>query len=161
PAGPAATGAEGVESAGIVATGMPAAFRRIFSLSPSCSTSNSESSCARTSSRISRSWFRSMNEAVALDDAGISNLHQIHAGVGQHLDARLCDEHIVLDAHAAQAANIGAGLDRKHHAGRDGRVRRIFGAPPADPRLLVHVDAQAVAGPMTERLAEPARLERG
>src|SRR5437762_2115938 len=152
-AGPGAAATAGADggNAGIAATGLFAASFLILSLRPSCSISNSERSCARTRSRICFSWSRSMKS---------SQCHELRRGVGEHVDAALGHEHIVFDAHAAEAWQIRARFDGEHHAGGDGRVAALVGPAAADARIFVHLDAEAVAGAVPERVAEAAAFER-
>src|SRR5262245_56037531 len=155
--GAAATGAAAATAAtggGSVGVGpetpkAPTPFFRTRSRNPSCSTSNSARSCSLTSSRICFSWSRSK-----------SNLNEICRRVGQNLHAAAGHEHIVLDPDAAPAGQIGARLDREHHARLYSFVAGVdIGSAPCDPRALMDLDAQTVPRPVTESGAQPVPVE--
>src|SRR5262249_55666594 len=81
--------------------------------------------------------------------------------IREHLDPRVGDQHIVLDADAAPTGDVCAGLNRENHAGRDGFVPRVdVRTPPCDARILVHFDAEPVSGPVPERLVETVQRHR-
>src|SRR3954453_7133072 len=91
----------------------------------------------------------------------LSDLDQFRGYVGQHLDAVVGDQHIVLDPDTAPTREIGAWLDGEDHACGDLFVLRVnIGPPSRNPRILVHLDAETVAGAMAERLAQTARRQR-
>src|SRR4051794_10144983 len=79
---------------------------------------------------------------------------QLVREVRQRLAAVLGDEHQVLQPHTAVALAVGARLERDDVA-HDQLVTRA-----AEPRLLVHVEADAVAQTVEEPIAEdlPVRL---
>ena len=62
-----------------------------------------------------------------------SDLQQVGRHVGQHLDAVVRHQHVVLDPNAAPAGEIRAGLDREDHPGRD----RFVAACPRPARRRV------------------------
>jgi hypothetical protein len=74
--------------------------------------------------------------------------------VRQQFHARVGHEHIVFNPDAAPIWKICTRLDRKHHAGSYELMARIdVGTPTDDSRVFVHVDTQAVASAVSERLA--------
>src|SRR5688572_8989873 len=75
--------------------------------------------------------------------------------VGQQLAAGVGDEHVVLDAHAALAREVDAGLDRDDHAGAE----LFLAAGLAHGGQLVDVAADAVAEPVAEVGAEAGALD--
>jgi hypothetical protein len=80
--------------------------------------------------------------------------------VRQQLYARVGHEHIVFNPDAAPIRKIRARLNREHHAGSHELVSYIdVGAPTDDPGIFVHVDPEAVAGTVSERLAHPRLRE--
>src|SRR5439155_16098597 len=64
-------------------------------------------------------------------------------------------QHIVFDAYAAESWNVRARLNGEDHAGGEGNRRHIR-ARLADARLFVNVEAETVAGAVTERITKPA-----
>src|SRR5829696_1297098 len=73
--------------------------------------------------------------------------------VGQHLGAVLGDEDEVLEARAAEAVAVEARLDRDHVAGDEAVMSQ-----PADVRLLVDLEPDAVAGSVEEAVEEHLTL---
>ena len=71
-------------------------------------------------------------------------------------------QHVVFDPDAAPAREIGAGLDREHHAGRDRLVvaRRRPGRRRAIRGSSCTSMPEAVSGAVAERLAQPVPRQR-
>src|SRR5581483_9007027 len=72
----------------------------------------------------------------------------------QELGDAVANDGQVLDADAAEAGEVNAGLDRDHVAG----LEDVLGLA-REPRPLVHGEADAVAEAVAEALAEPRPFE--
>src|SRR5438105_5995026 len=79
-----------------------------------------------------------------VENAGLKILRN----VGQHFAPTGADEDVVFNADAAHAGQIDAGLDGTDHAGRE---HSIDAGP--EKRPFVHLQAQAVAGAVREKVA--------
>ncbi len=74
----------------------------------------------------------------------------------QHLRTALREQHEVLDADPAATLKVDAGLDTENHA----RLKHVHAPRRCQPRWLVHFQADAVAGPVDEGLAEASLRDR-
>src|SRR5207302_7466990 len=77
----------------------------------------------------------------------------------EQLAAALGHQHIVFDAYAAESWNVRARLNGEDHAGGEGDRRHIR-ARLADARLFVNIEAESVAGAVTERITKPAAAQQ-
>src|SRR5688572_20535955 len=161
--GGAATGAGSARGAGCATAwkvGAPALRTRTFR--PSRSSSNSASSWSRTRARIfsisekSIQFFR-LRFRLRRGSGGPAETpparRRARGSPCQYLAPVVGDEHVVLDPYAANAGDVGARLDREHHARLDhlvGKARRLAG----DPGLLVYFEAEPVAGAVAARLPQ-------
>src|SRR5262249_18343568 len=141
--GEGAAATAGSVGAGSVNTGVVPCLRtRIFR--PSCSSSNSASSCSRIRSRIClmtstfiiRVPYQPSIIVQCVLRFGVlcrtgSLLHRDFAPatrrVGQQLATLRRDEHVVFDAYAADAFHVRARLDREHHPRIEPRLAGIVG----------------------------------
>ena len=72
----------------------------------------------------------------------------------ERFDAIVRHGHDVLDPHAEPAVEVDPGLDAERHAGLEHRRVLVLGV-----RRLVHLESDAVPGPMEEPLAVPGGLD--
>src|SRR5262249_23650600 len=80
--------------------------------------------------------------------------HGLLGDRGEHLRAVVGDDDEILDADAADAGEVHAGLDGHDVAGRQ-RARVL----DVQPRRLVHLQAEAVTETVTEERAEAGGLD--
>src|SRR5262245_10672845 len=78
--------------------------------------------------------------------------------MGEQLTPVLGHEHVVFDADATEAGQIGTGFDGEDHVWGECDWRQIR-SRLADARLFVHLEAETVAGAMTEGIAEAAAAQ--
>src|ERR1044071_4663407 len=109
------------------------------------SSSNSATSCSRIISRI----CLISSKSIRLQG------YQLAGKGRQQLAACRGDQDIIFDADATEAGQVRTGFNGEHHAGRQAD-RRSVGAGLGDARLLVDIEAEAVARAVAECLAEPA-----
>jgi hypothetical protein len=77
---------------------------------------------------------------------------KIYRHICEDVASALDDKHVIFDPDSPEPLDIRAGLDGKHHPRHD----RIIGQGPRqlrDPRILMHFEAETVAGPMPKASA--------
>src|SRR5687767_4272713 len=137
-----ATGAAAGMAGRIMDVGMPAWALRTRIFKPSRSSSNSASSCSRTSARMRSISSNSISES--------------YRHVRQWLAAFVDYHHVVFDPHATHARHVGAGFDRKDHPGLHWLVGRRL---RRDARLFVHFKAEPVTRAVAESGSEAVSLQ--